>query len=75
MARKNKIFVAHDCHRCGARFLYFDLTNCQNFPPTWAYCKKCCKELGIDFNKQYPAKNRAINATGIGINEQEEGLE
>lgn len=69
-------YVAHDCPRCDARFLYPDLTNCQKFPPTWAYCPKCCKELGIDFKKQSPYKNRKLkNSSCIGINEQEEGVE
>lgn len=57
----SKLYVAHVCPRCGHIWTDKDLTNVKTFPPTWKMCKKCCKELNIDFDSQRPRKGRIQN--------------
>lgn len=49
-------YVVHYCHNkeCNNCWVDKDLTDVQTYPPTWKYCRECCKELDIDFNKQNP---------------------
>lgn len=49
-------YVVHYCKnkKCNNAWLDKDLTHVKTFPPTWKYCKDCCKELGLDFDKQKP---------------------
>lgn len=59
MRKRTKRFVAHDCRNCkdgtcNNRFIFFDYTEVDTFPPSWAYCQECCAKLGIDFWKQKP---------------------
>lgn len=63
MPRKTLPYVACDCKKCKRRFLFKDYNNAQNNPATWAYCPECCKELGIDFNKQTPHKNKNVKTS------------
>lgn len=47
-------YVVHYCKnpKCNNCWIDKDETNVKTYPPTWKYCKECCKELGIDFNNQ-----------------------
>lgn len=56
-------YVAHICKNkeCQAIWLDIDLTNVKTFPPSWKYCRECCKKMGIDFDKQKPADGRIEN--------------
>lgn len=47
-------FVTHTCKKCECAFVAEDYTNCQDMPPHWRLCPDCCKELGIDYDKQKP---------------------
>lgn len=56
-------YVAHDCRncregKCNNRFIYSDKTRAKTQIPTWAYCSDCCRELGMDFEKQKPSDYR-----------------
>ena len=62
-----KPFVVHYCPRCNTAWLDIDITNVKTFPPTWKFCIECCKKLGIDFDKQTPATNKAKYSTAIAI--------
>lgn len=70
-------YVVHDCRNCkngtcNNRFLFRDFTKVKNIPASWAYCKECCKKLGINFDKQKPSDYRenddVENATRGGDN-------
>lgn len=57
-------YVAHDCRNtrngtCNNRWMDKDITYVTTKPPTWKYCRECCKKLGIDFNKQKPSDYRS----------------
>lgn len=51
-------YVSHTCKKCNCAFVAEDYTNCQDIPPHWRYCLECCKELGINYDKQKPWTNR-----------------
>lgn len=62
MSRKNKVYVVHYCPRCDNCFVDEDKFNAKTIPPHWKLCKECCKELGIDFNKQNKPKKEMSEA-------------
>lgn len=51
-------YVAHICKKCGCMFVAEDYTKATAMPPSWRYCPKCAKELGIDYDTQTPRRNR-----------------
>ncbi len=56
-------YVAHDCRNtrngtCNNRWIDKDINHVTTKPPTWKYCKECCKKLGINFEKQKPSDYR-----------------
>ena len=60
----SKNFVLHFCKNpdCNVGWLDVDVTDVTTIPPKWKYCRKCCKLLGIDFDKQKkPKSNRGKN--------------
>lgn len=61
-SNKQCTYVVHYCPRCNRCWVDKDLTHVKTLPPQWKLCKECCKELGIDFNKQKPdGKNKSEN--------------
>ena len=66
MKRNNKpMYVAHDCRNsrkgtCNNRWIDKDRTHVETYIPTWKWCKACCAEMGIDFDKQTPEKNNRL---------------
>lgn len=64
MSRENKRpYVIHFCKNkdCNNCWIDIDLTNVKTFPPSWKYCRECCKKMGIDFDKQKPTDGRIEN--------------
>ncbi len=51
-------YVTHTCQRCECAFVAEDFTKVKDIPPHWRLCPDCCKELGIDYDKQRPWNNR-----------------
>lgn len=51
-------YVTHTCRRCECAFVAEDFTKVKDIPPRWRLCPDCCKELGIDYDKQRPWTNR-----------------
>lgn len=51
-------YVTHTCKKCGCAFVAEDYTHVKNTPPNWRYYPDCAKELGIDYAKQTPRRNR-----------------
>ena len=50
-------YIFHFCRnpKCNNGWMDLDVTHVKKYPPKWKYCKECCKELGIDFDKQKPS--------------------
>ena len=60
----SKNFVIHFCKNpdCNVGWLDIDVTDVTTIPSKWKYRRKCCKLLGIDFDKQKkPKSNRGKN--------------
>lgn len=53
-------YVVHYCKNknCNNAFVAEDYTKVRDIPPHWRLCPDCCKELGIDYEKQRPWTNR-----------------
>lgn len=49
----------HFCRnkKCNNGWIDKDLTDARVNPPSWKYCKECCKKMGIDFDSQTPDSN------------------
>lgn len=69
--KSDRIYVVHYCKRCDRCWVDKDITNVKSFPPSWKLCRKCCKELGIDFDKQKPSEGRIDNTTNKLNNQNE----
>ena len=44
--------------KCKDIFIAENYTKATTLPPKWRYCKKCCNEIGINYEKQTPRLNR-----------------
>ena len=51
-------YVSHTCRKCKCAFIAEDYTKVTEVSPVWRYCKSCCEQLGIDYDKQTPKTNR-----------------
>ena len=47
-------YVVHFCKNkdCNNAWMDIDLHNAKTVPPSWKYCRECCKKMGIDFDNQ-----------------------
>lgn len=63
MSKSKRPYVVHFCKnkKCNRAWIDKDLTNVKSYPPQWKYCRECCKEMGIDFDKQKPEDGRIEN--------------
>lgn len=68
-------YVVHYCKNknCNNAFVAEDYTKVRDIPPHWRLCPDCCKELGIDYEKQRPW-NMRDEKTQKRIKEQIERL-